>query len=352
LQTPKTVNFPLLLRIPGWCTKPVIRLNGRRLKTDARPGAYVQIERTWKTGDEIELQFPMNVAIQSWPQNGTVSVNHGPLTYSLKIKERYVREGGTEDWPAWDIFPDSPWNYGLVLPEKDAAKTFKVIRHPWPKNNQPFEATQSPIELRARGAIIPEWTLDPQGLIHEVQTGPVYTSAKPERITLIPMGSARLRISAFPVISYGPKANTWDMPKPPPVKASHRNENDSLDALLDQQLPSSSADQSIPRFTWWPHRGTSEWIEWTLESRQTISGFQVYWFDDSGTGQCRIPAAWKILTLQNNQWLPVSNPQCDPVAPNHPNTTRFDPVTTTALRIEVQLQPNFSGGILEINALR
>ncbi|MGA1237726.1 MAG: beta-L-arabinofuranosidase domain-containing protein [Limisphaerales bacterium] len=352
LQTPKSVSFPLLLRLPGWCTEPVIRLNGRRLKTDARPGAYVQIERTWNSGDEIELEFPMEVSLQSWPNNHTVSVNRGPLTYSLKIEERYVREGGTDAWPAWDIFPKSPWNYGLVLPEKDAAKAFKVIHRPWPKDNQPFEATQSPIELRARGALIPEWTLDGRGLIHEVQASPVRTSAKPERITLIPMGAARLRISAFPVIGYGPNAATWNMPQPPPVKVSHCNENDSLEALLDQQLPSSSSDQSIPRFTWWPHRGTSEWIEWTLESRQTLSGVQVYWFDDSGTGQCRIPASWKVLARQNNQWKPVANPQTDPVAVNRPNTIRFDPVTTTAIRIEVQLQADFSGGILEINALR
>ena len=64
----------------------------------------------------------MSLAAQVWASNrGTVSVNRGPLTFSLLIQEKYVRHGGTDTWPAWDLFPASAWNYGLVLP---AAREF------------------------------------------------------------------------------------------------------------------------------------------------------------------------------------------------------------------------------------
>jgi len=348
LATSQPTRFPLHLRIPGWCRQPEIRLNGKRLKVNALPGRFVVIDRRWDSGDQVELELPMEVTLTSWTQNrDTVSVHRGPLTYSLKIAERYVRHGGTDKWPAWDILPDSAWNYGLALPTRNPAKSFKVVRRDWPADSQPFDARHVPIELHARGARIPEWTLDGRGLVHEVQPSPVRTSEPIERITLIPMGAARLRISAFPVIGHGPDAVTWQLPKPAPVKASHCYEGDSVEAVVDQVLPRASGDRTVQRFTWWPHRGTTEWIEWDLGELREISEVGVYWFDDTGAGQCRLPASWRLLFRSAEEWKPVTHAESFGAEADRFNQVTFDPLTTTALRLEVQLREGFSAGILE-----
>jgi hypothetical protein len=199
------VRFPVYLRVPGWCAKPELTLNGKTLSADARPGGFVRIERGWANGDSIQIRFPMETRVQVWKNNrGTASVNRGPLTYSLKINEEYRRSGGTDQWPAFEIYPRSPWNYALLMPAK-----FEVVPRDWPADNQPFAAEASPVQIRTQGRRVAEWTLDQHGLVREVQASPVRTTEPEETITLIPMGAARLRISAFPVVGSGPEAHTW-----------------------------------------------------------------------------------------------------------------------------------------------
>jgi hypothetical protein len=201
LDPERPVEFPLLLRIPGWCTRPEFRLNGQRIKINTRPGAYLRMNRTWDPDDRIEIKFPMELRIRTWRGNhNSVSIDRGPLTYSLRITERYVRHGGTDAWPAWDIFPDSPWNYSLVLPEKNPARALKVIQNLWPDDDQPFVAQGAPIQIQAKARRIPAWTLDDKGLVQEVPDSPVRSTERIESVTLIPMGAARLRIASFPVI--------------------------------------------------------------------------------------------------------------------------------------------------------
>jgi hypothetical protein len=56
---------------------------------------------------------------------------------------------------------------------------------------------------------IPQWTLDRHNLCAVVQDSPAASKELVETVTLIPMGCARLRISAFPTIGDGPDAKTW-----------------------------------------------------------------------------------------------------------------------------------------------
>jgi len=74
---------------------------------------------------------------------------------------------------------------------------------------------------------------------------------------------------------------------------------------------------------------------------------EVYWFDDTGRGQCRAPAKWRMLRKAGDQWQPVGNPSGYGTEADIYNVATFDPVETTALRLEVRLQKDFSGGILE-----
>jgi hypothetical protein len=337
--------------VPGWCDKVELKVNQQVLDVAARPDTFLRLQRSWRTGDTVSLTLQMQVKLRTWEKNQhSVSVDRGPLTYSLKIGEKYVQEGGTDKWPAWEIQPTTPWNYGLVLNEKDPAASFEVVRRPWPTADMPFTHEGTPIELRAKAQRIPEWQADRLGLVGKLQPSPVKSAEPVEDVTLIPMGAARLRIASFPVIGAGPGAHTWQTPPQPlPYKASasHCWHNDTVRALHDAVEPSSSADGSIARFTWWDHRGTTEWVQYDFEKPRQASQVEVYWFDDTGAGQCRLPKSWRILYRDGQQWKPVAGASACGVAKDRFNKATCEAVTTTGLRLEVDLQPEFSGGILE-----
>ena len=104
------------------------------------------------------------------------------------------------------------------------------------------------------------------GLIGEVQPSPVLSHEPVETVTLIPMGAARLRISAFPWIGEGPTAREWQGTPPSEARIAAREsycwEADTNAALSDGQVPTTSHDKTVNRFTWWPHKGTAEWVEY------------------------------------------------------------------------------------------
>ncbi len=350
VHTEKTVTFPLYLRVPGWCRGARVAVNGKASSAEAAPLRYLVLTRPWKDGDLVELDLPMKVSLRKWTKNhGSVSVDYGPLTFSLKIGEKYVRSGGTDEWPAWEIHPTTPWNYGLVLDPKDPAASFEVIHRPWPETDMPFTLEGTPLEIRAEGKRIPGWKLDHLGLVGRIPESPVLSEESREAITLVPMGAARLRISAFPVIGAGPGAHPWKSPPEPAYKASasHCWRGDTPAALADGILPADSSDHSIPRMTWWDHKGTTEWVQADFHAPRVLSSVQVYWFDDTGSGACRVPASWRLYYREGNRWIPVRNPSGFGTGKDKFNKTTFTPVRTTALRLEVRLRPGFSGGILE-----
>jgi hypothetical protein len=306
------------------------------------------IERKWRNGDNVKITFKMSIWLTKWEKNkNSVSVNRGPLTYSLKIGEKYVRQGGTDKWPAWEIHPTTPWNYGLLINEDAPSASLDIVRKPWPDDDQPFKADAAPIQLRAKAKKIPEWIKDHLGLVGKLQQSPVKSDEPVETVTLIPMGCARLRISAFPTIGTGPDAHKWNQPPKSPTSASHCWGSDTVMALSDKLLPKSSNDQSIPRFTFWPRKGTTEWVQYDFDKPQKISSVDVYFFDDTGSGGCRVPKSWRLMYKQGDQWKQVPNAESCGVEKDKFNKVSFEPVNAQSLRIEVQLQPDFSAGILE-----
>ena len=144
------------------------------------------------------------------------SINYGPLTFSLKIKEDYKPVSSTETaigdskwqknadsskWPTYEIYPGSDWNYGLVIDDKiPLTENFKVVVKAWPADNFPFTVNSVPLEIKARGRKVIGWDFDQYGLTGEL---PIKENLRfepdTEDILLIPMGAARLRISAFPI---------------------------------------------------------------------------------------------------------------------------------------------------------
>jgi hypothetical protein len=157
-----------------------------------------------------------------------------------------------------------------------------------------------------------------------------------EMAVWIALDAGTARIKPSPTIASSSRAT-----------ASHVWQLDSVDALNDQREPANSGDHSIARHTWWDHRGTAEWVQYDFSEPQMVSQVDVYWFDDTGRGQCRVPAKWQIDYRDGDQWRSVTTNDPHSVDKDRYNVVTFQPVKTTALRLQVQLQPEFSGGILE-----
>ena len=92
---------------------------------------------------------------------------------------------------------------------------------------------------------------------------------------------------------------------------------------------------------------TTEWVERTLDKPTQVSSAEVYWFDDTPTGGCRVPQSWRLLYQDGDNWKPVEAADGYAAKLDQFNSVAFKPVATGALRLEVRLQPGFSGGILE-----
>jgi DUF1680 family protein len=216
LSTETSVNFPLYLRIPKWCEGATVAVNGKKLAVNAEASKYVRVQRNWKNGDKVTLNFPMKLAMKKWEKNhNSVSLSYGPLTYSLKIDEKYIKResdktaifdsqwqkgADIKKWPSFEIHPTTAWNYGLVLSEKSLEEQFEVVKKAWPKNNFPFTVNSVPIMIKAKAKKIDGWKIDEHGLCGELPESPVVSKNKVEEVELIPMGAAKLRISAFPVV--------------------------------------------------------------------------------------------------------------------------------------------------------
>ena len=311
----KKAAFTLNIRIPGWARNapvpsdlysytpvgavsdrdltPTLKLNGQPIAFKLKKG-FAQINRTWQTGDTVELELPMPVRrVIAHPavkeDVDKFAVERGPLVYCA--------EGADND--------------GKVL-------------------------------ARVPGEAVWFETQERRNLFGGIVTIKVVPQGNGDALTLIPNCLWENR---------GPNEMTvWFRTKPAPPdpwSASYCFPSDSIEACFDSQLPKSSNDHAIPRMTWWDHKGTAEWVERTFDKPTKFSAAEVYWFDDTGKGGCRVPQSWRLLYKDGAQWKPVAASTDYGVKRDQFNRVTFEPVTTTGLRLEVQLQPQFSGGILE-----
>ena len=203
------VNFPFYIRIPKWTRNATVKVNGQDMDEDLQAGKYLCIDREWKNGDRVEVDFPMEVSVRTWQVNkNSVSVDYGPLTLSLRITEKYVEKNSAETaiwdsqwqqgadasrWPSYEIYPESPWNYALQV----GSVKLKERRKLQPGRN-PFTQSDVPLVFEAQGRQVSDWKIDEYKLCGVLPYEDVAKSDTCETLELIPMGAARLRISAFP----------------------------------------------------------------------------------------------------------------------------------------------------------
>ena len=205
----ETVKFPFYIRIPSWTRNTSLKINGKATAVNTESGNYLCIHREWKNGDKVEVNYPMEISYRTWQVNkNSVSVDYGPLTLSLRIAEKYVEKNSAEtaiwdskwqegadtsQWPSYEIYPDSPWNYALQV-QSVKLKERKDLK---PGVN-PFTQADIPLVFEAYGRQIPDWKIDEYKLCGVLPDEDAVKSDTSEKLELIPMGAARLRISAFP----------------------------------------------------------------------------------------------------------------------------------------------------------
>lgn len=323
-------QFELRLRIPGWARNEAVpgklyrftesknqsvevTVNGE--KAEARPeDGYIVLERKWKSGDKVSLDMPMPVRIieanEKVKENrGKVSIQRGPIIYAA-------------EWP------DNPEG--------------EVLNLVFDKNSK-LTAEFKPDLLNGIPVIKGEASRAKKTLEDEVVV------SEKQELTLIPYhtwanrGPGEMRVW-LPV----EKEATIPSPAPTIAAKSHitaSTEKESLRYLNDQLESENSA--SPFNYNWWPANNQTEWIQYTFEKLETVSKVKVYWFDDRPHGGCRIPSSWKVLYKKGNEWEPVQNHTDYSISKDEYNEVQFEPVTTSALRLTVQLPEEHSSGIVE-----
>jgi DUF1680 family protein len=318
----------LAVRVPGWALNrpvpsdlyayiepaaggPKLRVNGEAVDLKLEKG-YALVTRTWQSGDTVELSLPMPVrrvaaheAVEA--DRGRVAVERGPLVYCAEWADNDGRVSNLvlPDGAALSAEhrPDLLGGVTVITGEADAVseKGGKIVT-----------------EKRAV-TLIPYYAWANRG--------------KGEMAVWLARDPAKARVAREPGLSAQAK-----------VSASERAVN--LQHVNDQFEPESS-DDAAGYMHWWPNKGTLEWIQYDFERQVAVSETSVYWFDDTGGGECRVPQSWCVYYKAGGAWIPVRNAGEYGTAKDAWNTVKFAPVRTMGLRLEVQLQSDWSAGVHE-----
>jgi hypothetical protein len=308
LSAPRSVTFDLLLRIPGWCSAPGLTVNGQAADASGGP-AFVTLQRTWHDGDTVVLRLPQTIALRTWPgNNGATAVDRGPLTYALSIGEDYVQYAGTSQFPEYDVHATTPWNYGLA--PNDGSWTFR--RSSGPLADNPFTHDGTPFTISAPVRQIAEWQSDGQHVVSPLQAAPALSTAAVQNVDLIPMGAARLRISAFPTASPGGHRwiRTLDY-----LKIRNKNSGKLMGVDLMStansahvvQFDDNGTDDHLWQFVpngdgWYRIRNLHSQKVLGVDLMSTANSAQVVQFDDNGTAD----HLWQMVD-NGDGWYRIRN---------------------------------------------
>ncbi len=325
--------FTVCVRIPGWArNQPVpgnlytfvkkipdlatVKINGEPVPVDTTEG-YARLHRSWKKGDTIELDLPMPVrrivsSDKVTTNSGKVALQRGPVVYCL--------EGPDNDGKVLD----------LVIP--DDAELTTQVRPDLLGGVVTISGQAETAKRTLSGAIVPD-AKRPFTAI------PYYAWAHrgPAQMTVWP---ARVPAAARPK-----PADTLTYTSQTTASYVHV----SLEAIKDQNVPADSGDSSALQLDFWPHKGTTEWLQFEWDEAHDLSSVRIYWFDDTGRGECHLPKSWQVSYRdKDGAFQPVKNRSPYAIEKDAFNKVQFDPVSTTALKIEIVLQPEWSAGVQEV----
>lgn len=332
-------EFAIRFRIPDWVTQypvatklysytdsPVkysVKVNGRNASLNIHDG-YITINRTWKNGDKVELEFPMEVrrvrACDSvYDDRGLLAIQRGPIVYCLEGKDqsdehvfnKYIPENAefTEE------FKGDLLNGVVVL--KTTAKRLNG------------DGTESEEQVTA----IPYSTWNNRG--------------KSEMIVWIPESAEYAKPTPEPTIASKATSFIVHVPIQNDAQASETY-YEAMYGVNDQWEPKNSADISKPYHFWWRTSGTVETIEYEFEKPTQVSSVDVYWLEfDHYDGNYKLPEYWTLYYKDGKKWREVETGDKYGIERDMYNHLSFKPVTTTGLRIAAKLQPGNSAGIIE-----
>jgi hypothetical protein len=340
LVTPeKEQEFALRFRIPGWAQDaPVptdlysftdkagaysISVNGKKVNAKQYDG-YATISRTWKVGDVVEINLPMDVRRIKANDNveddcGKLAIERGPIMFCLEGKDqadstvfnKFIPDGT----PMASAYDANLLNGVVVLTgnAKEVGKDGSV-------KEVPFKA-------------IPYSTWNNRGA--------------DQMAVWIPEAAEYARPIPEPTIAS--KARTLMIQAPIQKDAP---ESASVETwawgVNDQWEPKRSSDISKPYHYWWLRNGTLETLAYQFDQPYTVSNVQVYWLDfDHYDGNFRIPESWKLYYKDGAKWKEVEALNEYTVKKDCYNSLDFKPVKTTGLKIVAQLQKGASGGVIE-----
>lgn len=328
----KDMKFELKIRIPGWAVNEALPgglykfadqnsetikllVNNEKPEIKINDG-YAIISRKWKSGDKVEIDFPMPVRKVIADNRvkkdiDKIAIQRGPVIYCA-------------EWPDNDS--------GNVLDfviKKDAAFTTEFVP-------ALLEGTQV---IKTTG-FQTKRTLDRK-----------IKMLKEEKFTLIPYALWNNR-GPGQMMVWLPVSTQTTHPLPAPTLANKSKVRASkitkaLFAVNDQFEPLNSNDQSVLYYDWWPDKNKWEWVEYDFEKPETISKTKVYWFDDGPEGGCRVPDEWEVLYLNGNIWETVNAKTKYKVTKNGWDSLAFEPVIASSVKIKVRLNKDFSGGVYE-----
>ena len=331
--------FALRLRVPGWINdKPVatdlysyvqngsdytIKLNGKSINPEVVDG-YITLNRVWSKNDVVEVNYPMEVrqvkANDKVEDNvGKRSIERGPIVYCIE---------GTDQNDNYVFNKYIPENAEFTSTyDKDLLNGVMVVTAKGKEIED--DGKVKDVTLKA----IPYSTWNNRGknqMVVWIPDSETYAHCKPN-----PTIASKARSFMFQ------NAIQKDAPESAAIETWAEGVN-------DQWEPKSSSDISKPYHYWWLKVGSLETIAYEFEKPETVSSVEVYWLDiDHYDGNFRVPESWKLYAKQGNQWKEIKSNDHLGVKKDCYNIVNFEPINTTGLRIEAQLQKNASGGILE-----
>ena len=332
-------KFAIKLRIPSWLkTSPTnndlyqyqdkaktysVSVNGQALYPENRD--YITLNRNWKKGDVIELNFPMDVRRIVANDNaeddcGKVAFERGPIVFCL--------EGN--DQADGKVFNKYILNTSSIQAhfENDLLNGVMVLEGDAKELQQNGEVKD--VKFRA----IPYSTWNNRGS----QQMEIWVANTPAKAVATPAQTIASLAQTFS--NRGPIQN--DAPETAPTDSWAGGVN-------DQWEPRRSSDTSKPYHYWWLKQGTTEAISYQFDKEYEVSNVQVYWLDfDHYDGNFRVPASWRLSYLtEDNRWVDVEAWSPYTVRKDCYNSVDFAPVKTTGLKILAKLQKGESGGVLE-----
>lgn len=331
IEPEKASNFTLHIRIPGWALQqpvpgnlynssiaklPVtIAINGKGYSYAIEKG-YAIIKRNWKKGDKIMMDLPMepqrifaNEKVKA--DADRFAIQYGPVIYCLEGADN-------KDSLVQNIIVDKAAPLQVSY-RGDMLKGINVITADGVSTKRQLNSIEL-LTSKQKVTAIPYYAWDNRGPGEmEVWIPYTATASRPQPAATI--------------------ANTSL------ISASIKSK--SIKAINDQFEPTNSKDNTVPYFHWWPKKNTTEWVSYDFDKEHTVSSCKVYWYDDGPWGGCRIPAAWKIYYRKDSEWILVKNTMEYEIVKDKYNRVTFEPVKTTALKLEVQLPVDNATGIHE-----